>query len=239
VFVRGINAWALDRVPHKIRIVINAVLFVGGIVGVALAPSFAVSLCAIVAIGSGSSFGESVLLGYLQNYAPELVGGWSSGTGMAGFAGSLLYMGLVASGLNFEGRFLVLLPTCAIYLLAFFFGLSPPSRLVTTADKAAAAAAAAAAIPVDQPIRNLVSPSPGDESSPLLQEDSDASAIAVEPVAVAAKPAPRCDKASMQAGLWRSWRALKMVPGYSFRCFCFCLSIALVHIHMSASICET
>jgi len=35
-----------------------------------------------------------VLLAYLKQYPSELVDGWSSGTGMAGVTGSLLYIGM-------------------------------------------------------------------------------------------------------------------------------------------------
>lgn len=41
-----------------------------------------------------------MLLGFLKNYESELVGGWSSGTGMAGVAGAAIY--LLFSTLGFD-----------------------------------------------------------------------------------------------------------------------------------------
>lgn len=37
---------------------------------------------------------HSLTLGYLHNYPKELVNAWSSGTGMAGVLGAVLYIGL-------------------------------------------------------------------------------------------------------------------------------------------------
>lgn len=79
--VRGLNAWVLDKVSHGMRVFINGLLMLLGLIGVALAPNFPLAVAAIVIVGSASSMGESVILGYLQNFAPNLVGGWSSGTG--------------------------------------------------------------------------------------------------------------------------------------------------------------
>ena len=100
-----------------------AALTVGGTVLLAFSTSFIIALVAIVSVGGASSFGESVLLGYLNKFAPKLVSGWSSGTGMAGVGGSLLYLGFVAGGLSFPLRFLLLLPLSVVYILVFFFML--------------------------------------------------------------------------------------------------------------------
>lgn len=46
---------------------------------------------------------------------------------MAGFAGSLLYVAVVAGGLQLDVRFLVFLPTCVLYVIMFFWGLKHPA----------------------------------------------------------------------------------------------------------------
>lgn len=78
-----------------------------------------------------------MLLGYLKSYESELVGGWSSGTGMAGVAGSALYLlfstlgfslryeavlpllACLRADLRHRNRFLYMLPSCAIFILAY------------------------------------------------------------------------------------------------------------------------
>jgi len=48
-----------------------------------------------------------VLLGYQKKFSAETVGGWSSGTGMAGVGGAALYLAFVAAGLSNMTIFLV------------------------------------------------------------------------------------------------------------------------------------
>lgn len=82
---------------------------------------------------------RSVLLGYLKNYESELVGGWSSGTGMAGVAGAALYLLFSTLGFSLRhvrthlsdltllparNRFLYMLPSVLIYILAYVVALS-------------------------------------------------------------------------------------------------------------------
>eukprot|EP00051_Salpingoeca_urceolata_P005872 m.78288 g.78288 ORF g.78288 m.78288 type:complete len:201 (+) comp14578_c0_seq4:219-821(+) len=81
---RGANTLLLDRATYAQRIIANAVLMVVGLLGVAFANSFWLSLVAILISGASSSFGESCTLGYLRLYPSTLVNAWSSGTGMAG-----------------------------------------------------------------------------------------------------------------------------------------------------------
>lgn len=104
-------------------------MLVIGLLGVSVSVyvNFVFALLMIVIIGSSSSFGESVLLGYQRRYPAEMVGGWSSGTGMAGIAGSLLYI-LFNAVLIFSNQetFLCLLPTAIIYLMSYGLVLQEP-----------------------------------------------------------------------------------------------------------------
>eukprot|EP00054_Salpingoeca_dolichothecata_P022771 m.150083 g.150083 ORF g.150083 m.150083 type:complete len:445 (-) comp24453_c0_seq2:31-1365(-) len=121
IAARTINAFFMKNVSYSTRYFANAVLLLAGLVGLALAPSFWVALLAIVISGAGSSFGESVALGYIRLYPSTLVNAWSSGTGMAGVGGSALYVAYQAGHLSLPTSFLVTMPWVGIYLFAYFF----------------------------------------------------------------------------------------------------------------------
>eukprot|EP01133_Synstelium_polycarpum_P006377 gene6377-7386_t len=112
---------------------VNFVIMTIGLVGVALSTKlsstggFIFCLAAIGFVGVGSSFGESVMLSYMKIYPPEIVNGWSSGTGISGVFGSLVYIGLVALKLSDSTIFYIMLPTIAIYVVVYFFVLKKPS----------------------------------------------------------------------------------------------------------------
>jgi hypothetical protein len=68
------------------KMLLCCLLFVIGLVGIAFSVyvSFVFALLMIVLVGAASSFGESILLTYQRKFPAEVVGGWSSGTGLAG-----------------------------------------------------------------------------------------------------------------------------------------------------------
>ena len=70
-------------------------------------------------MGTGSSFGEANLLGYLRLFPKDLVAGWSSGTGLAGVSGALITLSFKLKDVNNKFLFLYVSPVCLIYLLAF------------------------------------------------------------------------------------------------------------------------
>lgn len=110
-------------------------LFVVGLVGLAFSVyvSFVFALFMIVLVGAASSFGESILLTYQRNFPAEVVGGWSSGTGLAGVGGALLYI-LFSAVLRFsnEETFICLIPTVIIYMMAYGLMLHPDPDHVPT-----------------------------------------------------------------------------------------------------------
>lgn len=103
-------------------------MFVFGLVGLAFSVyvSFVFALFMIVLIGAASSFGESILLTYQRNFPPEVVGGWSSGTGMAGVGGALLTI-LFSAVLKFTNQeiFICMIPSVIIYMIAYGQMLQP------------------------------------------------------------------------------------------------------------------
>jgi len=49
---------------------------------------FFLILIPVIMLGTGSSFGEATMLGYLRTFPNEFVSGWGSGTGLAGVVGA-------------------------------------------------------------------------------------------------------------------------------------------------------
>ncbi len=110
LFAKAWNAFYLEKVDARKRVIGNAIILAVGLVGVTFADrvNFWFLLVAISFIGSAdavpalrpvfsvanrrfclccrtaSAFGESVVLGHLKNYPTALTGAFSSGTGGAG-----------------------------------------------------------------------------------------------------------------------------------------------------------
>ena len=80
---------------------------------------FYFTLVGSLIIGMACSFGESVMLGYLNSFPHELVNHWSSGTGMAGIGGTGLILGLFAIDTPLWLIFSLLIPLQLIYFLCF------------------------------------------------------------------------------------------------------------------------
>ena len=146
--VRTLNMYFL-HVPTNTRFICVALAFFVGyaILATSVYYNFWLSIFAIIAIGGACSFGESLLLGYMNNYPAQVTGGWSSGTGMAGVGGSAYYL-LFWVGLHdqlhmdcTDALFIIfasLLPLTLIYLLVFMFGPTRPVGMVggcTCADR--------------------------------------------------------------------------------------------------------
>lgn len=113
--------------------------------GVAYAPSFWFSLVCIMCVGASSAFGENVALGYLRLFPSKMVNAWSSGTGMAGVLGSLIYItfGCVvgAGGDNqvhlrhlTQYAFLLTSPAVAVYLFSYFFIIKAPNHPAASSE---------------------------------------------------------------------------------------------------------
>lgn len=141
--VKSVNGAFLLKVPYGVRFAANAVLMLIGLFGVAYAPSFWFSLVCIVFVGASAAFGENVALGYLRLLPSKMVNAWSSGTGMAGVLGSLLYITFgcaVGAGGNDQDKlrqliqyaFLLTSPAVGLYLVSYFFIIKCPSMMPLT-----------------------------------------------------------------------------------------------------------
>jgi len=134
-----INTFFMEKnASYKVRIVATGIFMVLSLFGLAVALYFYFWLCllAILAIGAASSFGESVILGCLSEYDSKLVGGWSSGTGMAGFFGSLLYILLVTLKLPLEAIYACCGIVSFMYFISYFFIVTKPTHVAIIDDAA-------------------------------------------------------------------------------------------------------
>uniref|UniRef100_A0A7S3G326 Battenin n=1 Tax=Palpitomonas bilix TaxID=652834 RepID=A0A7S3G326_9EUKA len=123
LIVRSANTWLLAKTSYYLRMSMATAAAVLGLLGVAFSVyvDFWFMIASVVVLGASSSFGESVLLGYTRSSDAEAsIGGWSSGTGMAGVLGTSLYL-LFASGfgLSNEVIFLILEAFVVVYFVTF------------------------------------------------------------------------------------------------------------------------
>ncbi|EKE42796.1 BTN1 protein, putative [Entamoeba nuttalli P19] len=137
LILRILNILFLYKIPIKIRLLFSTIFNLVGLFGMVLCILlqeytqttsfifFGLCLFMILIIGGVQSFAESVILSYSGRFPPEMVNGWSSGTGFAGVAGSGLY--LFFTGLNIPNTisFTCLTPFCVIYAIVFFFMIKP------------------------------------------------------------------------------------------------------------------
>eukprot|EP01083_Nonionella_stella_P091321 255317_1 len=74
--------------------------------------------CSFVAVAQ--AMGEAVIIMYLRVFHGDLMGAWSSGTGMAGLSGSFVFL-LMSGVANFSNTtiFLTMLPASALLMLVF------------------------------------------------------------------------------------------------------------------------
>eukprot|EP01137_Pigoraptor_chileana_P016611 Opistho-2@73630 len=124
---RSLNTLFLQNSRYSLRMIGNSIAMAAGLLGLAFAPNFPFALAAVALVGMACSFGESVVLGYLKLFPPELVNGWSSGTGMAGVGGAGLYLAYNGAGLSDKVSFLLTLPFIALYLIGFFIVIKIPA----------------------------------------------------------------------------------------------------------------
>lgn len=139
IFARLLNMFIVTRVSYNVRITAMTLSSLLGILFVSFATpmgrynnvsAFVVMLIGVVLIGTASTYGESVMLAFIQRYPDSIVGAWSSGTGISGVAASLIFLGLTSAGLTQQQMFLVSIPLCIIYWLCFMLGMVSPRKVL-------------------------------------------------------------------------------------------------------------
>ena len=82
-------------------------------------PAFVLCLFGAVILGGAGTLGEQTNLGFLKGFAPDLIGGWGCGTGMAGVVGAGINFGLRYVKVPGYLIFLGMIPTSLTYLFGF------------------------------------------------------------------------------------------------------------------------
>jgi battenin len=157
ILAKLINMFFLENTGFGWRITLTGLFSLLGLVGISLSiiagPSyFPLCLFSIVLIGTACCWGENVLLGWLKLHPPQLVAAWSSGTGMAGVGGSLLYAFFITPWINLKNQIIfgIVAPLAVVYILVFFFVVTTPK------------------IPYSESINTSTSSGVPTEKSPLL-----------------------------------------------------------------------
>ncbi|KAG5479005.1 hypothetical protein LSCM1_02847 [Leishmania martiniquensis] len=139
IFARIVNMFIATHVSYNVRITAMTLSSLLGIFFVSFATpmgrhnnvsAFVVMLLGVILVGTASSYGESVMLTFIQRYPDSIVGAWSSGTGISGVAASLIFIGLTSAGLTEQQTFLVSTPLCIVYWLCFMVGMVSPHKVL-------------------------------------------------------------------------------------------------------------
>ena len=70
-----------------------------------------------IIMGTGTSFGESTMLGYIKNFPKDYLVGWGSGTGFAGFIGSFISLMCKLNDWELKYLYLFISPISIIYFI--------------------------------------------------------------------------------------------------------------------------
>ena len=121
-----INMKWLIGIEYKKRLLMVLLMTAGSYLGVSLAVTNAFpdgwfwSCCFAAVLTLAQIFGELGILAFLRSFPPELVGGWGTGTGVAGILSSFMYI-LLRGPLNLSSSlvFVLCLPSLVIFWLSF------------------------------------------------------------------------------------------------------------------------
>ena len=125
---RIVNSKWLIRMQHISRIMMVVFFIVASFIIIAFCcfydtvdAMFYVSLLTSILVGVGCALGESVILGFLKTFPGDSIGYYSSGTGMAGITGALIFIALKPLGLSNGAIYLIAAPTAIPYFLSFYW----------------------------------------------------------------------------------------------------------------------
>ena len=119
----------MQKVSYHIRVLFCIVMFAASLIIVAFSKTIAVSLLGVVFASISAGVGEITFLSFSAHYSKTVISFWSSGTGMAGLAGSLSYAALTQLGLSSRNTLLLLLVVALIWIIAFWGILKIPNYL--------------------------------------------------------------------------------------------------------------
>lgn len=125
---RVLNSSFLIKTSYKLRILCLSLYLVVGYVSLFFILNmgkneyaFFLSLIPAFIMGTGSAFGESIILGYLKKFPEDIVSGWSSGTGLSGVMGAGLSLLFTYLKIQPKLLYLAISPICILYFICFIF----------------------------------------------------------------------------------------------------------------------
>ena len=124
ILLKIINSKYLVKIRHKIRILVASILIITGILFIMLSifvNIFFISIIGTIFVGLGTSFGSITILGFIKGFDPDIVVGFSSGTGFAGVFGSIYYEIMDLFHFNEYESFSFLIFGFIIYFLIFIW----------------------------------------------------------------------------------------------------------------------
>ncbi|KAL0226227.1 hypothetical protein P9112_013551 [Eukaryota sp. TZLM1-RC] len=134
VLARIINTWFLNSISYTSRILFNTFLMTTGLIGMAFIErfNFWFMLGCVIAMGSASAMGESIILCFLKQYPGDykLVSAWGTGTGLSGVTGAGYSLVAQLFEVSDDVAFMYLLPTVLVYIIGFFFMIAPPVPVI-------------------------------------------------------------------------------------------------------------
>jgi hypothetical protein len=71
-------------------------------------------------MGTGTSFGEATILGYIRNFPKDYVSGWSSGSGVSGIVGCTISFLSKKKEWELKKLYLFVSPVAFVYFFLYF-----------------------------------------------------------------------------------------------------------------------
>lgn len=137
LFVKLTLPFLMQRWSFSLRVTLVVTFSVLSFVTVAFANNTVVSLLGVAAGSFSTGLGEITFLGLTAHYDKVTIAAWSSGTGMAGFGGSLTYLGFTLF-MSPSSALLCMLFSPFILALSYAFLLhTPPSAISVPASAGA------------------------------------------------------------------------------------------------------
>ncbi|KAJ8402579.1 hypothetical protein AAFF_G00366620 [Aldrovandia affinis] len=118
----------IHKCPYGFRVLLCVATATASFLVVAFSSTVWMSILGVIFASVSSGLGELSFLSLTVFFNRTVVGGWGSGTGGAGLAGSLLYSTLTQAGLSPQTTLMIMLVVPAVMAISYFFVLEfPPS----------------------------------------------------------------------------------------------------------------
>lgn len=118
--------FVIHKLPYGVRVLFCVVMAATSFLLVSFSSAVWMSILGVIFASISAGLGELSFLSLTVYFSRDVLGGWGSGTGGAGVAGSLLYSGLIQAGLSPRITLLIMLVVPFAMLVSYFFLLVPP-----------------------------------------------------------------------------------------------------------------